>query len=77
LIQRRHRSVLSKQHPIVARHQLLGDRDNLLVDVHFSVIPSDERDNKVLIMFEPNGPGKEPKRSNRPHDGNSRSGKRK
>lgn len=52
LIVRRHRAVLLKQQPSLARGMELGD--NLpVVDIHFSLIPKDEHTNNVLIMFEP------------------------
>ncbi len=52
LIVRRHRTVLAKQQGSVARGQEMGG--NLpVVDIHFSLIPKDERTHNVLIMFEP------------------------
>jgi two-component system CheB/CheR fusion protein len=69
LIVRRHRAVLLKQNPSVARALELGG--NLpIVDIHFSLIPRDERTNNVLIMFEPRiepSRGNGGLRSNRAH----------
>ena len=53
LLIRRHRAVLVKEQPIVARGQDLGSRFNSVADIHFSVIPREDRTNDVLIMFEP------------------------
>ena len=53
LLIRRHRAVLVKEQPIVARGQDLGSRFNSMADIHFSVIPREDRTNNVLIMFEP------------------------
>jgi two-component system, chemotaxis family, CheB/CheR fusion protein len=52
LLIRRHRAVLSKQQPQVARSQNLGTRFHSLADIHFSVIPREDHTNHVLIMFE-------------------------
>jgi len=52
---RRHRTVLEKQQPMVARAQFLGDRLNSVADIHFSVIPREDKSTNVLITFEPNG----------------------
>jgi PAS domain-containing protein len=52
LIVRRHRAVLLKQQPSVARGMELGGTLPI-VDMHFSLIPQDERTSNVLIMFEP------------------------
>jgi two-component system, chemotaxis family, CheB/CheR fusion protein len=53
LLIRRHRSVLSKQQPIVARTQFLGGRLGVTADIHFSMIPKEDHTKNVLIMFEP------------------------
>jgi two-component system, chemotaxis family, CheB/CheR fusion protein len=51
---RRHRAVLIKGEPIVTRGQFLGGKLNIKADIHFSVIPREDRTHSVLIMFEPN-----------------------
>jgi two-component system, chemotaxis family, CheB/CheR fusion protein len=53
LLIRRHRAVLVKGQPMIARSQDLGSRFNSTADIHFSVIPREDRSNNVLIMFEP------------------------
>ena len=53
LLIRRHRAVLSKEQPMIARSQFLGDRLHSTADIHFSVIPREDRSKNVLIMFEP------------------------
>lgn len=53
LLIRRHRAVLTKQQPQVARSQTLGAGHNSVSDIHFSVIPREDRTKNVLIMFEP------------------------
>jgi two-component system CheB/CheR fusion protein len=53
LLIRRHRSVLVKELPVIARGQFVGGKLGLTADIHFSVIPSEDRTNNVLIMFEP------------------------
>jgi two-component system, chemotaxis family, CheB/CheR fusion protein len=63
LLIRRHRAVLVKGQPMVARAQDLGARLNGVADIHFSVIPREDRTNNVLIMFEP---------ANQGHDGRHR-----
>ena len=50
---RRHRAVLVKEQPMIARGQSLGGRLGMMADVHFSLIPKEDRTNNVLIMFEP------------------------
>ena len=50
---RRHRSVLVKEEPTIARGHLLGGKLNLRADIHFSLIPKEDRTKNVLIMFEP------------------------
>ena len=55
LLIRRHRAVLVKELPIVSRGHFLGGRLGLTADIHFSVIPKEDRTNNVLIMFEPLG----------------------
>jgi PAS domain-containing protein len=42
---RRHRAVLVKGQPLVARSQDLGSRFNSTADIHFSVIPREDRTN--------------------------------
>jgi hypothetical protein len=49
---RRHRAVLLKEQPMVARGQDLGPRFGSTADVHFSVIPREDRTRNVLIMSE-------------------------
>jgi len=58
LLIRRHRSVLMREQPAVAREQFLGDRFDSTADIHFSVIPREDRSKNVLIMFEPSGSDK-------------------
>ncbi|HEX7894777.1 MAG TPA: PAS domain-containing protein, partial [Terriglobales bacterium] len=53
LLIRRHRAVLLKEQPMVARGQDMGPRYGSKADVHFSVIPREDRTRNVLIMFEP------------------------
>jgi two-component system CheB/CheR fusion protein len=53
LLIRRHRAVLVKEQPMVARGQDMGPRYGSKTDVHFSVIPREDRTRNVLIMFEP------------------------
>ncbi|HEX6805699.1 MAG TPA: CheR family methyltransferase [Terriglobales bacterium] len=55
LLIRRHRSVLVREQPVVAREQFLGGRFDSTADIHFSVIPREDRTKNVLIMFEPSG----------------------
>jgi two-component system CheB/CheR fusion protein len=55
LLIRRHRSVLTRAEPSVARNQFLGGKFDTSADIHFSVIPSEDRSKNVLIMFEPSG----------------------
>src|SRR5262249_19769093 len=50
---RRHRAVLVKQEPTIARDQFLGGKLNLRADIHFSAIPREDHSCNVLIMFEP------------------------
>lgn len=50
---RRHRAVLLKEQPMVARGQDMGPRYGSKADVHFSLIPREDRTRNVLIMFEP------------------------
>jgi two-component system CheB/CheR fusion protein len=66
LIVRRHRSVLMKGQPSVARGQELGG-PLPSVDIHFSLIPRDERSDNVLIMFEPQHSGVRMDKGQRPH----------
>ena len=58
LLIRRHRSVLVREQPAVARGQFLGDKFDSTADIHFSVIPREDRAKNVLIMFEPRGDDK-------------------
>jgi len=53
LLVRRHRSVLIKQAPTIARSQHLGGKLNMKADIHFSVIPREDHSKSVLIMFDP------------------------
>jgi two-component system CheB/CheR fusion protein len=59
LLIRRHRAVLVKGQPMVARSQDLGARFDGVADVHFSLIPQEDRTNNVLIMFEPKNNGRD------------------
>ncbi|HWH56376.1 MAG TPA: PAS domain-containing protein [Terriglobales bacterium] len=54
---RRHRAVLVKEQPMVARGQDMGPRYGSQADVHFSLIPREDRTRNVLIMFEPQTSG--------------------
>jgi len=65
LLIRRHRSVLVKEQPIVAHEQFLGGRLGLTADIHFSVIPKEDRTKNVLIMFEIGNGGKSAKKDAR------------
>jgi two-component system CheB/CheR fusion protein len=56
LLVRRHRSVLVKQEPTIARSQHLGGKLNMRADIHFSVIPREDHSKSVLIMFDPAPP---------------------
>ena len=53
LLIRRHRSVLTKQQPVVVRGVDLGSRFHSPADIHFSLIPREDRTHSILIMFEP------------------------
>jgi len=53
----RHRAVLVKEQPMVARGQDMGPRYGSQADVHFSLIPREDRTRNVLIMFEPQTSG--------------------
>ena len=64
LLIRRHRMVLTKEQPMIARSQSLGDRFSSPADIHFSVIPKDDHTRNVLIMFEPSEPGAGERRRN-------------
>jgi two-component system CheB/CheR fusion protein len=59
LLIRRHRAVLVKGQPMIARSQDLGARLNGVADIHFSAIPRENRTNNVLIMFEPINGGRD------------------
>jgi two-component system CheB/CheR fusion protein len=59
LLLRRHRSVLVKEQPVIAREQFLGGRLGMTADIHFSMIPKEDRTKNVLIMFEPSGAAKQ------------------
>lgn len=63
---RRHRTVLMKHQPQVARAQDLGSRLNSVADIHFSVIPREDKTNSVLIMFESTA-AREASRDHRPN----------
>src|SRR5581483_8918164 len=47
LLIRRHRAVLLKEQPMIARAQDLGGRFDTRADVHFSVIPREDRTRNV------------------------------
>ncbi len=64
VIVRRHRAVLVKEEPTVARGHFLGGKLNAIADIHFSVIPREDRSKSVLIMFEPNLDGSAAKKKN-------------
>ncbi len=49
---RRIRTVLIKETALVARNQSLGGKLNLKADIHFSLIPKEDRTHSVLILFE-------------------------
>jgi len=49
---RRHRATLLKGEPVITRNQFLGGKLNQTADIHFSVIPREDRTKNVLIMFE-------------------------
>jgi hypothetical protein len=53
LLIRRHRAVLLKGQVPIARGQDLGSRFDSAADIHFSLIPREDRTHNVLIMFEP------------------------
>jgi two-component system CheB/CheR fusion protein len=61
LLLRRSRNVLLREQPVIAREQFLGGRLGVTADIHFSVIPKEDRTKNVLIMFEPSGSGKSQK----------------
>ena len=67
---RRHRAVLIKGQPLVARSQDLGSRFNSTADIHFSVIPREDRTNNVLIMFEPTNGGRDGSKERRKNSTN-------
>ena len=66
LLIRRHRAVLVKGQPMIARSQDLGPRYASPADIHFSVIPREDRTRSVLIMFEPQPDGQDVARSDTP-----------
>ena len=53
LLIRRHRAALTKGQPMVVRGLDMGSRFGSMADIHFSLIPREDRTNNVLIMFEP------------------------
>jgi two-component system, chemotaxis family, CheB/CheR fusion protein len=53
LLVRRHQTVLLKGQPMIARAQSLGGKLNSTADIHFSVLPKEDRSKSVLIIFEP------------------------
>jgi two-component system, chemotaxis family, CheB/CheR fusion protein len=65
LLIRKHRAILGKELPLVSRSQDMGEKYGAVADIHFSIIPREDRSKNVLIMFEPrsvNGrDGKRPK----------------
>ena len=56
---RRHRAILLKEQPIIVRSQDLGPRFNSMADIHFSIIPREDRTHNVLIMIEPTPEGRD------------------
>jgi two-component system CheB/CheR fusion protein len=65
LLIRRHRQVLLNEKPNIARKQFLGEQLKSVADIHFSVIPREDRSKNVLIMFEPlSGDGKAAQKKN-------------
>ena len=52
LLVRRHRAVLIKKEPIVARQQTIPGYYKWPVNIHFSTVSQDQRGERVLIMFE-------------------------
>lgn len=67
---RRHRAVLVKEEPTIARGHFLGGKLNLRADIHFSLIPKEDRSKNVLIMFEPSA--EEGPASRKARSGNNR-----
>ena len=67
LLRRRLRRVIAKERPMVAYSQFLGGRLGVTADIHFSVVPKEDRTKNVLVMFEPSGgaKAKEPGAKNR------------
>jgi two-component system CheB/CheR fusion protein len=64
LLIRRHQTVLLKGQPIIAWAQSLGGKLNFTADIHFSLLPKEDRTKSVLIIFEPvSGDGREKKKS--------------
>ena len=64
LLIRRHRAVLAKQQPMIAKGLDMGSPFNSTADIHFSVIPREDRTNSILIMFELHSlRGEEPKKT--------------
>jgi two-component system CheB/CheR fusion protein len=61
LLIRRHRAVLLKEQPIVSRAQRIFDNLNSVADIHFSVVPGEDKGKDVLIMFEPRNSDKAPR----------------
>ena len=53
LLIRRHRAVLVKKQPMIARAQTLGARFDGMADIHFSTISREDETTNVLIMIEP------------------------
>lgn len=53
LLIRKHRAILGKEQPLVSRSQDMGARYGAVADIHFSIIPREDRSKNVLIMFEP------------------------
>jgi two-component system CheB/CheR fusion protein len=62
LLIRRHQTVLLKGQPMIARAQSLGGKLNSTADIHFSVLPKEDRTKSVLIIFEPVSGDGEPAR---------------
>ncbi|HKW17187.1 MAG TPA: CheR family methyltransferase [Terriglobales bacterium] len=72
LLIRRHRTVLLKEQPMIARGQDMGGRFDSVADVHFSVIPREDHIHSVLIMFEPHSAESNPVRKNTRTDKNAK-----
>src|SRR6266404_671586 len=66
LLIRRHQTVLMKGQPMIARAQSMGGKLKSSADIHFSVLPKEDRTKSVLIIFEPvSGDGEVAKKKSR------------